>query len=137
MTINNESLYAQSSLDSVICKYLVENGEIDRTVDSTSRMHEGKLVRKTNYFFDRKPEIYLSDSVTILPVIFGCYKSHTNKYLLIKVDNQSTTTVFFYGKGKLLQEVDKLRAELIDQLKPSFKDENIAALMNYLSLCYL
>src|ERR1700730_7017730 len=80
--------YAQKILDSVICKYLVESGQIEKSVNNITRTG-GKLLKNTNYFMEKKPVIRLSDSTTLQPVIFGCYKTHASKHLLIELKRSS------------------------------------------------
>ena len=129
--------YSQSNLDSVISKYLVEARQIGKSINTTTQVKEGKFLKKTNYFFDKKPIIRVSDSITLQPVIFGCYKSHAGKYLLIQFKINSNSIFYFYGDSKLLYDLEKLRNEILEKVKPSINDEEVAALVNYLSLCYL
>ena len=128
--------YSQTSLDSVICKYLVQQKEINEPVNTIKRSGK-RLVKNTNYFFEKKPVIRLSDSTALQPVIFGCYKSHTSKYLLVQIQRKSQRVSYFYGSNKLLYEIDKLKEQLLNNLKVALNDEALAALINYLSSCYL
>lgn len=135
--LTNVSVYSQSNLDSVISKYLVETKQINKAINTTIMVKEGKLLKNVNYFFIKKPIIRLSNSSIIQPVIFGCYKSHTTKYLLIQLNSSSNSTFYFYGNNKLLYEIEKLKNEILESIIPSLKDEESATLINYLSLCYL
>lgn len=133
----NASVYSQNNLDSIICKYLVESGQIKKAINTTTKLKEGKLIRNTNYFLVKKPFIRLSNSITLQPIIFGCYKSHTAKYLLIQLNTSSNSTFYFYGNNKILYEIEKLKNEVFENMKLFLKDEEAATLINYLSLCYL
>ena len=130
------SCYSQSNLDSAICKYLVESRQMEKPVNNVTKAG-GKLVKNTNYFLEKKPVIRLSNSSTLQPVIFGCYKSHANRYLLVRMEVNSKSSFYFYGSNKLLDEVEKLKVELIETLNFSLNDEALARLINCLSSCYL
>lgn len=129
--------YAQNNLDSVICKYLVKTRQIEKIINTKSRIKEGMSVKSTNYFMYKKPLIRLSDAVTIQPVIFGCYRSHSGKHLLIQYTTNVTSVFYFYGAHKLLNDMEKLKRELLLNVQSTLNDEDGATLINYLSLCYL
>jgi hypothetical protein len=78
----------------------------------------------------------LSNSIAIQPIIFGCYKSHARKFLLIQMKVNANSNFYFYGNDNLFYEIEKLKEEVIKKV-PSLKAEESAALINYLSLCYL
>jgi hypothetical protein len=137
ISLSNASVYSQINLDSVISKYLVETRQINKAINTTVELKRGKLLKNVNYFFIKKPIIRLSNSSFIQPVVFGCYKSHSTKYLLIQLNSSSNSTFYFYGNNKLLYEIEKLKNEVLENITPSLKDEESATLINYLSLCYL
>lgn len=130
------SCHSQSNLDSVIGKYLVERKQLEKPIDSIHKTGN-KLLKNTNYFLEKKPIIRLSRASSIHPVIFGCYKSHTNKYLLIHLKTNLKSVFYFYGENNLFDEIDKLKKQILEDLKLSLNDEALATLINYLSFCYL
>ena len=132
----NTVVYSQDNVDSVICKYLIEIGQFEKGINTTKKVKEGVLIKKSNYFFQKKPIMRLSNSVTIQPIIFGCYKSHARKFLLIQMKVNANSNFYFYGNNNLVYEIEKLREEVFQKV-PSLKDEESAALINYLSSCYL
>lgn len=128
---------AQNRLDSFVTKFLIDKKQIDKAINTKTKVKEGEFVTKANYFLLKKPAIRLSDSVSLQPVIFGCYTSHAPKYLLIEHKMRSTSVFYVYGEDRLLQEINKLRQEILKGEKISWNDDDVAALINYLSLCYL
>ncbi len=129
--------YSQRTLDSVIRKFLVDKNQIDKAIHTRIKTKEGGFLEKANYFLEKKPVIHLSDTITVQPVIFGCYKSHASKFLLIEYKIRSKSLFYVFGEERLLQEIDKLRKELLESEEISWNDDDVAALVNYLSLCYL
>jgi hypothetical protein len=128
---------SQTNLDSLICKYLVEKNEIEKPVNKTVKLKEGKYSKSSNYFYEKKPLIRITTGITIQPIIFGCYKSHSRKYLLLQFDTNSESKFYIYGEKRLFNEIDKLKAHLAESVNTQLTDEAIASLVNYLLLCYL
>ena len=129
--------YAQNNLDAVICKHLVETRQLEKIINTKSRIRAGVALKSTNYFMFKKPVIRLANAVTIQPVIFGCYSSHAGKHLLVQYKTNGTSVFYFYGDHTLLNDMEKLKRELLLNVQSDFNDEDQAALINYLSLCYL
>ncbi|MBD0296292.1 MAG: hypothetical protein M3342_11865 [Bacteroidota bacterium] len=128
---------SQTVLDSVVCRFLIERKELDKTIHSKTKIKEGEFVEKANYFLEKKPAIRLSDSIILQPVIFGCYKSHAPKYLLVEYKVKAKSIFYVYGEDRLLQEINRLNKEILEGIITSRNDNDAAALINYLSLCYL
>ena len=131
------SAYTQNSVDSVIRKFLIDKHQMDTAINTKTKIKEGGFLKKANYFSEKKPAIHLSDSITLQPVIFGCYKSHAPKFLLVAYKTGTQTHFYIYGEERLLQELNRLHKEILDGVKTVWNDEDAAALINYLSLCYL
>jgi hypothetical protein len=129
--------YSQNSVDSVIRKFLIDKDQMDTAINTKVKIKEGGFLKKTNYFSEKKPAIHLADSITLEPVIFGCYKSHAPKFLLIAYKTDTQTHFYIYGADRLLQELNRLHKEILEGVKTSWNDEDAAALINYLSICYL
>ena len=133
----SNSAYCQNNLDSAICKHLVETGQIDKAINTTTKVKDDSFLKNTNYFYSKKPVIRVSNTITVEPVIFGCYVSHTGKNLLITVNVNARSTFYYYGNNKLLADIERLKHEILETVKPSLSDNDEAALINYLSACYL
>lgn len=131
------TVYSQNDVDSAVCRHLVESGQIDKAVNTTAKVKEDQFLKSTNYFYSKKPVIKVSDSMTLEPVIFGCHSSHAAKNLLVCLKINSNAVFYYYGNNKLLVDIEKIRQEILETIKPSLNDEDVAVLINYLSACYL
>src|SRR3954447_13714913 len=101
IVLGHKSSYCQNNLDSAICKYLVQTGQVDKAINTTTKVKDDNFLKSTNYFYSKKPVIRVSNTITVEPVIFGCYVSHTGKNLLITVNVNAHSTFYYYGKNKL------------------------------------